>query len=167
MISGDTFLSSTTSSNLIYLFSLTHALNNDFYYEITISWSSKHKVSFVFYACLHSVQPWLSNWIDKKNENKEVAVNDFLPAEDAIKAIQYSMWVYYEPALLFAVWSEHIVTFRSAEVLFMDITGICTRPTLLRAWGSELLLLQLLSVTATIVVLTGKLDLMFVICCNF
>lgn len=29
--------------------------------------------------------------IDKKNENKEVAVNDFLPAEDAIKAIKYSM----------------------------------------------------------------------------
>jgi hypothetical protein len=28
---------------------------------------------------------------DKKNENKEVAVNDFLPAEDAIKAIEHSM----------------------------------------------------------------------------
>ncbi|XP_073103611.1 soluble inorganic pyrophosphatase isoform X6 [Elaeis guineensis] len=30
----------------------------------------------------------------KKNENKEVAVNDFLPAEDAIKAIKYSMDLY-------------------------------------------------------------------------
>ncbi|KAG0502625.1 hypothetical protein HPP92_002697 [Vanilla planifolia] len=30
----------------------------------------------------------------KKNENKEVAVNDFLPAEDAVKAIQYSMDLY-------------------------------------------------------------------------
>jgi inorganic pyrophosphatase len=29
--------------------------------------------------------------VDKKNENKEVAVNDFLPAEDAINAIKYSM----------------------------------------------------------------------------
>ncbi|XP_020268692.1 soluble inorganic pyrophosphatase-like [Asparagus officinalis] len=30
----------------------------------------------------------------KKNENKKVAVEDFLPAEDAIKAIQYSMDLY-------------------------------------------------------------------------
>ncbi|KAJ0962887.1 hypothetical protein J5N97_028009 [Dioscorea zingiberensis] len=30
----------------------------------------------------------------KKNENKEVAVNDFLPAEDAVKAIKYSMDLY-------------------------------------------------------------------------
>ncbi|CAL9095634.1 unnamed protein product [Musa textilis] len=30
----------------------------------------------------------------KKNENKEVAVNDFLPAEAAIKAIKYSMDLY-------------------------------------------------------------------------
>ncbi|WZZ84158.1 hypothetical protein YC2023_104730 [Brassica napus] len=29
--------------------------------------------------------------IDQKNENKEVAVNDFLPSENAIDAIQYSM----------------------------------------------------------------------------
>lgn len=29
--------------------------------------------------------------LDKKNENKSVAVNDFLPAEDAIAAVQYSM----------------------------------------------------------------------------
>jgi inorganic pyrophosphatase len=28
---------------------------------------------------------------DKKNENKEVAVNEFLPAKDAINAIKYSM----------------------------------------------------------------------------
>ncbi|XBJ20760.1 uncharacterized protein LOC119349656 [Triticum dicoccoides] len=34
-----------------------------------------------------------SHWfcLDKKNENKEVAVNDFLPSEDAYKAIQHSM----------------------------------------------------------------------------
>ncbi|KAM0831889.1 hypothetical protein ACQ4PT_065249 [Festuca glaucescens] len=30
----------------------------------------------------------------KKNENKEVAVNDFLPAEDAVNAIKYSMDLY-------------------------------------------------------------------------
>ena len=30
----------------------------------------------------------------KKNENKEVAVNEFLPAEDAINAIKYSMDLY-------------------------------------------------------------------------
>ena len=28
---------------------------------------------------------------DKKNENKEVAVNDFLPASDAFEAVQHSM----------------------------------------------------------------------------
>ncbi|KAJ6992805.1 hypothetical protein NC653_016033 [Populus alba x Populus x berolinensis] len=28
---------------------------------------------------------------DKKNENKEVAVNDFLPASDAYEAIQHSI----------------------------------------------------------------------------
>jgi len=31
------------------------------------------------------------NLSDKKNENKEVAVNEFLPAEAAREAIQYSM----------------------------------------------------------------------------
>lgn len=30
---------------------------------------------------------------DKKNENKEVAVNEFLPASTAVEAIQYSMSV--------------------------------------------------------------------------
>lgn len=34
--------------------------------------------------------------IDKKNENKKVAVEDFLPAEPAIEAIKYSMWVYWD-----------------------------------------------------------------------
>lgn len=33
----------------------------------------------------------LTNNSDKKNENKEVAVNDFLPADTARGAIQYSM----------------------------------------------------------------------------
>lgn len=33
----------------------------------------------------------LSMQLDKKNENKEVAVNDFLPAETAMESIQYSM----------------------------------------------------------------------------
>ncbi|CAL9213381.1 unnamed protein product [Arabidopsis halleri] len=32
----------------------------------------------------------------KKNENKEVAVNDFLPSESAVEAIQYSMDLYAE-----------------------------------------------------------------------
>jgi inorganic pyrophosphatase len=31
---------------------------------------------------------------DKKNENKEVAVDDFLGAESAVKAIDHSMDVY-------------------------------------------------------------------------
>lgn len=34
----------------------------------------------------------LTNLSDKKNENKEVAVNDFLPASSAYDAIQYSMY---------------------------------------------------------------------------
>ncbi|GJN36289.1 hypothetical protein PR202_gb25136 [Eleusine coracana subsp. coracana] len=34
------------------------------------------------------------NFLDKKNENKEVAVNDFLPANDAYEAIQHSMDLY-------------------------------------------------------------------------
>ena len=29
--------------------------------------------------------------LDKKNENKEVAVNEFLPAATAVDAMQYSM----------------------------------------------------------------------------
>ena len=31
--------------------------------------------------------------IDKKNENKKVDVEDFLPAESAVEAIKYSMLV--------------------------------------------------------------------------
>lgn len=34
---------------------------------------------------------FFDNILDKKNENKEVAVNDFLPAETAMETIQYSM----------------------------------------------------------------------------
>lgn len=34
---------------------------------------------------------FLNNWLDKKNENKEVAVDDFLPADKAIEAVKYSM----------------------------------------------------------------------------
>lgn len=34
---------------------------------------------------------FLTYCIDKKNENKEVAVNAFLPAAAALEAIQYSM----------------------------------------------------------------------------
>jgi hypothetical protein len=33
----------------------------------------------------------LAQLLDKKNENKEVAVDAFLPATTAIEAIQYSM----------------------------------------------------------------------------
>lgn len=33
----------------------------------------------------------LTKLSDKKNENKEVAVNDFLPATTAYEAIQHSM----------------------------------------------------------------------------
>ncbi|RVW95489.1 Soluble inorganic pyrophosphatase 1 [Vitis vinifera] len=38
----------------------------------------------------------LKNITDKKNENKEVAVNDFLPSTTAVEAIQYSMDLYAE-----------------------------------------------------------------------
>jgi hypothetical protein len=34
---------------------------------------------------------FLPPFLDKKNENKEVAVNEFLPASDAQDAIQKSM----------------------------------------------------------------------------
>lgn len=40
---------------------------------------------------MHPYELFLTWFLDKKNENKEVAVNDFLPAEDAIKAIKHSM----------------------------------------------------------------------------
>ncbi|KAF2618789.1 hypothetical protein F2Q68_00042871 [Brassica cretica] len=43
-----------------------------------------------------AAHPWHDLEIDKKNENKEVAVNDFLPSENAIEAIQYSMDLYAE-----------------------------------------------------------------------
>ena len=33
----------------------------------------------------------MTYFTDKKNENKEVAVNDFLPSTSAVEAIQYSM----------------------------------------------------------------------------
>ena len=36
-------------------------------------------------------------FIDKKNENKEVAVDKFLPASSAHVAIQYSMYVTFFP----------------------------------------------------------------------
>jgi hypothetical protein len=36
----------------------------------------------------------LTNSTDKKNENKEVAVNDFLGAESAVEAIGHSMDLY-------------------------------------------------------------------------
>lgn len=32
----------------------------------------------------------LTNVSDKKNENKEVAVNDFLPSDKAFEAVQHS-----------------------------------------------------------------------------
>lgn len=38
---------------------------------------------------LHS--GFLTYFIDKKNENKEVAVDQFLPSHNAAEAIQYSM----------------------------------------------------------------------------
>lgn len=34
---------------------------------------------------------FLTNHLDKKNENKEVAVNEFLPSGTAVEAVQYSM----------------------------------------------------------------------------
>ncbi|KAL0712478.1 hypothetical protein Bca4012_019456 [Brassica carinata] len=43
-----------------------------------------------------AAHPWHDLEIDKKNENKEVAVNDFLPNGPAVEAIQYSMDLYAE-----------------------------------------------------------------------
>uniref|UniRef100_M1AHQ3 Magnesium dependent soluble inorganic pyrophosphatase n=1 Tax=Solanum tuberosum TaxID=4113 RepID=M1AHQ3_SOLTU len=36
----------------------------------------------------------LTNVSDKKNENKEVAVNDFLPSDKAFEAVQHSQDLY-------------------------------------------------------------------------
>lgn len=41
----------------------------------------------------------LLNHTDKKNENKEVAVNEFLPSGVALEAIQYSMQVFQSDAM--------------------------------------------------------------------
>ncbi|KAK0582792.1 hypothetical protein LWI29_029636 [Acer saccharum] len=46
----------------------------------------------------------------KKNENKEVAVNDFLPASDAFEAIQHSMDLY----------ADYIVETRELEAVVMS-----------------------------------------------
>jgi len=42
---------------------------------------------------IYVVCPQLST-LDKKNENKIVNVEDFLPAEAAVKAIEHSMWAH-------------------------------------------------------------------------
>ncbi|KAJ8444404.1 hypothetical protein Cgig2_026608 [Carnegiea gigantea] len=52
----------------------------------------KHKFCSTFFF-FHGI---LNECSDKKNENKEVAVNDFLPSETAHEAIQYSMDLYAE-----------------------------------------------------------------------
>ena len=40
---------------------------------------------------MKDLYPWILLLTDKKNENKEVAVNDFLPATAAYEAVQHSM----------------------------------------------------------------------------
>ncbi|GAB2224071.1 hypothetical protein Droror1_Dr00004818 [Drosera rotundifolia] len=48
-------------------------------------------------GCFLRVRPiGLMPMIDQKNENKEVAVNDFLPASNATEAIEHSMDLYSE-----------------------------------------------------------------------
>mgnify|MGYP004721388471 CR=1 FL=1 len=48
----------------------------------------------VFYAvCWLLLYVLYISCIDKKNENKSVAVEDFLPAAVAVEAIKYSMYV--------------------------------------------------------------------------
>lgn len=55
---------------------------------------------------------------DKKNENKEVAVNDFLPSSTAVDAIQYSMSVYFElPSFLY------FSTSNSNHILLIFVTN--------------------------------------------
>ena len=65
--------------------------------------SSLEFIPFVAFQCFGSIIPvfyavcWLLLYvlyisrIDKKNENKSVAVEDFLPAAVAVEAIKYSM----------------------------------------------------------------------------
>lgn len=48
-------------------------------------------VWFVLSMGVTLVQHFLDSYADKKNENKIVAVNDFLPSGKAVDAIQYSM----------------------------------------------------------------------------
>lgn len=45
----------------------------------------------VFNIWMHQEFGFLTDNLDKKNENKEVAVNEFLPSETAVQAIKHSM----------------------------------------------------------------------------
>ena len=54
-----------------------------FIYKIKL-WKNKKK-QYLMFSLLDLML------VDKKNEHKEVAVNDFLPSEKAHEAIQYSM----------------------------------------------------------------------------
>lgn len=66
--------------------------------KITNLKSSMYFISYVylfslvfFYEKEFEYMVWsLTNVPDKKNENKEVAVNDFLPAAKAFEAVQHS-----------------------------------------------------------------------------
>ena len=45
---------------------------------------------YIYYTPKH-IGKFFSSPLDKKNENKEVAVNDFLPAAEATAAVKHSM----------------------------------------------------------------------------
>lgn len=49
----------------------------------------KHSMGYAMHYCILD----LTMMTDKKNENKKVDVEDFLPAEAAAAAIKHSMWV--------------------------------------------------------------------------
>lgn len=93
---------------------------------------------------------------DKKNENKEVAVNEFLPAKDAINAIKYSMWVFFHILWHICYYSilacfdtilyRTIICVLSKQSSLNQFgcytAGTCMAHTSLKAWGSDLQLLD-------------------------
>lgn len=88
---------------------------------------------------------------DKKNENKKVDVEDFLPAEAAVDAIKYSMWVVWAKLTMvqrtLQPYKQNLGRNQSSQAWFlylyhnMDVAcktaGTSTRLTLSRAWGSD------------------------------
>ncbi|CAN1160076.1 Soluble inorganic pyrophosphatase 1 [Linum perenne] len=75
----------------------------EYKYYTDIKQLPPHRLSEIrrfFEDCIYLTLPFVTSiehlQFDKKNENKEVAVNEFLPSDSATEAIQYSMDLYAE-----------------------------------------------------------------------